>query len=427
MDKDLIKLLITEYQQRTTGMSFQERPYHFGDNLNYVLVGLRRTGKSYLMYQQISRLLKEGHIKDEILYFNFEDDRIPSLSSEDLDRIKICFEEMFDYKPIFFLDEIQIVDRWEKFGRRLADQGYQVYITGSNAKMLSSEIATTLGGRYIISDVYPFSFQEFLTSFGIDIQDKNYMYRFQPQILKAYENYLRYGGLPEVVKHADKRAWLSSLYQKIFFGDLIARHQIRNDFALRILIRKLAESVKQPVSFNRLANVVSSSGKKISTDTVIDYLTYLKESWLIFSVENLYAKLADKEANKKYYFADTGILNLFLVDPLTSLLENQVAIQLRRIYGEGFYFWQHSTEIDFYVPDEQLAIQVSYSLQDAETRKREVNALLKMAGTMAVKKMIILTREEEETIAEKEAIIQVIPVWKWLLTPSPANYNTTRF
>ena len=179
--------------------------------------------------------------------------------------------------------------------------------------------------------------------------------------------------------------------------------------------------MKQPVSFNRLANVVSSSGKKISTDTVIDYLTYLKESWLIFSVENLYAKLADKEANKKYYFADTGILNLFLVDPLTSLLENQVAIQLRRIYGDGFYFWQHGTEIDFYVPDDQLAIQVSYSLQDAETRKREVNALLKMAGTMAVKKMIILTRDEEETIAEKEAIIQVIPVWKWLLTPSPAR------
>jgi len=111
-----------------------------------------------------------------------------------------------------------------------------------------------------------------------------------------------------VVKLADKRAWLGSLYQKIFFGDLIARYQIRNDFALRVLIRKLAESVKQPTSFNRLAHVVSSSGKKISTDTVIDYLTYLKESWLIFPVENLFAKLADKESNKKYYFTDNGIL-----------------------------------------------------------------------------------------------------------------------
>lgn len=122
---------------------------------NYVFVGLRRVGKSYLMYQQIRHLLDAGHLKDEILYFNFEDDRIASLSIEDLDSIKVCYEEMFDCKPIFFLDEIQIVDGWEKFARRLADQGYRVYVTGSNAKMPGSEIATTLGGRYIIQNVYP--------------------------------------------------------------------------------------------------------------------------------------------------------------------------------------------------------------------------------------------------------------------------------
>ncbi|MEI6143142.1 MAG: hypothetical protein WCP85_27950, partial [Mariniphaga sp.] len=211
-----------------------------------------------------------------------------------------------------------------------------------------------------------------------------------------------------------KRAWLSSLYQKIFFGDLITRYQVRNDFALRVLIRKLAESVKQPTSFNRLANVVSSSGKKISTDTVIDYLGYLKESWLIFPVENICAKLAEKESNKKYYFIDNGILNLFLVDPFSSLLENQVAIQLRRQYGDDVYFYHQGIEVDFYIPEIQLAVQVCYSLLDSETRKREINALVKMSKRVEVKRWIIISKEEEDMITEQGIIIEVVPVWKWL-------------
>jgi predicted AAA+ superfamily ATPase len=415
MDKDTIKILIAEYQRKVIDIDLIERPYKIEDALNYVFVGLRRAGKSYLMYQQIRQLLQKGHSKDEILYFNFEDDRIFSLDVSDLDLIKVCYEEMYDTKPVFFLDEIQIIDHWEKFARRLADQGYRVYITGSNAKMLSSEIATTLGGRYMIQNVYPFSFEEHLLSLGIDWTDKNAIFQFRNDIIKVFENYFRFGGLPELMHVTDKRAWLSSLYQKVFFGDLMSRYQIRNDFALRVLIRKLAESVKQPSSFNRLANVVSASGKKISTDTVIDYLNYLKESWLVFPLENFCAKLAEKESNKKYYFIDNGLLYLFLIDPLTSLLENQVAIQLRRLYGEEVYFYQHNIEVDFYVPEIQLAVQVCYSLRDTETRTREINALMKMLQQVNVKKIMIITKEEEETILHNEWTIEVIPVWKWLL------------
>jgi len=421
MDKDIIKLLIAEYQLKAVEVTFQERQYTLEDNLNYVFVGLRRVGKSYLMFRQIRHLLDSGYLKDEILYFNFEDDRIATLASEDLDRIKVCYEEMYDCKPIFFLDEIQIVDRWEKFARRLADQGYRVYVTGSNAKMLSSEIATTLGGRFIIQNVYPYSFQEYLTSLGTDLNDKNYIYRYRNEIVKAYEIYFRFGGLPELIKITDKRAWLSSLYQKIFFGDLITRYQVRNDFALRVLIRKLAESVKQPTSFNRLANVVSASGKKVSTDTVIDYLGYLNESWLTFPVENICAKLAEKVANRKYYFIDNGILNLFLVDPLTSLLENQVAVQLRRLYGNNIFFFLQGFEVDFYVPEVQLAVQVCYSMQDSGTRKRELGALLKMAKQFDVKRMLVITKDEEDIILEQGRSIEVIPVWKWLCSPSQLN------
>jgi uncharacterized protein len=415
MDKDLIKVLIAEYQQKSTSVVFQKRMYALEDSLNYVFVGLRRVGKSYMMFQQIQHLLDIGHKMEEILYFNFEDDRIASLDTNDLDLIKVCYEEMYDCKPIFCLDEIQIVAHWEKFARRLADQHYLVYITGSNAKMLSSEIATTLGGRYMIQEIYPYSFMEYLISQGIDMYDKNAMYRYRKEIVKAYETYFRFGGLPELTLIADKRGWLSSLYQKIFFGDLISRYKIRNDFALRLLIRKVAESIKQPSSFNRFANVVSSAGKKISTDTVIDYLEYMQDTWLVFSIENVQAKLAEKESNKKYYFIDNGLLSLFLIDPITSLLENQVAVQLRRLYGDDVYYYNRNVEVDFYVLEQQLAVQVSYSMKDVETRKRKIDALIAFSKQMNVKHLLIITKDEEEIISTMDYTIEVLPIWKWLM------------
>lgn len=415
MTKDLIKYLISYYQEFVSQISFEKREYELEANANYVFVGLRRAGKSYLMYQHIHYLMEQGHSIEEMLYFNFEDDRIDSITISDLDLIKTCYEEMYDHRPIFFLDEIQNIKGWEKFARRLADTGYRVYITGSNAKMLSSEIATTLGGRYLIKDIYPFSFSEYLLYKKIDLSDKNARFKFRTAITKEYEEYFRNGGLPETLQMADKRAWISSLFNKIFFGDLVTRHQVRNDFALRIMIRKLAESVKQPTSYNRIASIASTVGKKISVDTVIDYMGYLQESWLILSYENIAAKLIDKESNRKYYFIDNGILNLFLLDPATSLLENQVAIRLRQKYGSQVYFYNKNVEVDFVVYDEGIAIQVSYSLSDPETEKREVDALLKLNKVLPMRKLMIICKDEERDITVNDVTIQVIPVWKWLL------------
>lgn len=415
MTKDLIKYLISYYQEFVSQISFEKREYELEANANYVFVGLRRAGKSYLMYQHIHHLMEQGHSIEEMLYFNFEDDRIDSITISDLDLIKTCYEEMYDHRPIFFLDEIQNIKGWEKFARRLADTGYRVYITGSNAKMLSSEIATTLGGRYLIKDIYPFSFSEYLLYKKIDLSDKNARFKFRTAITKEYEEYFRNGGLPETLQMADKRAWISSLFNKIFFGDLVTRHQVRNDFALRIMIRKLAESVKQPTSYNRIASIASTVGKKISVDTVIDYMGYLQESWLILSYENIAAKLIDKESNRKYYFIDNGILNLFLLDPATSLLENQVAIRLRQKYGSQVYFYNKNVEVDFVVYDEGIAIQVSYSLSDPDPEKREVDALLKLNKVLPMRKLMIICKDEERDITVNDVTIQVIPVWKWLL------------
>lgn len=415
MTKDSIKYLISYYQDFVSGITFEMRQYELEPSANYVFVGLRRAGKSYLMYQHIHSLLAAGHSIEEILYFNFEDDRIDIFNVSELDLIKTCYEEMYGHRPIFFLDEIQNIKGWEKFARRLADIGYRVYITGSNAKMLSSEIATTLGGRYLIKNVYPFSFNEYLSFRKVDMADKNAIYKYRSGIMRSFEEYFYGGGLPETLLMKDKRSWISSLFNKIFFGDLVARHQIRNDFALKLMIRKLAESVKQPTSYNRIANIVSTAGKKISVDTVIDYIAYLRESWLILPFENLSARLSERESNKKYYFVDNGLLGLFLIDANTSLLENIVAISLRKQYEDNVFFYNKNIEVDFVVPDDGLAIQVAYSLADPTTEKRETDALMKFNAIMPMRQLIIITKDEEMVIEKGGTVINVLPVWKWLL------------
>ena len=415
MTKDSIKYLISYYQDFVSGITFEMRQYELEPSANYVFVGLRRAGKSYLMYQHIHSLLAAGHSIEEILYFNFEDDRIDIFNVSELDLIKTCYEEMYGHRPIFFLDEIQNIKGWEKFARRLADTGYRVYITGSNAKMLSSEIATTLGGRYLIKNVYPFSFNEYLSFRKVDMAAKNAIYKYRSGIMRSFEEYFYGGGLPETLLMKDKRSWISSLFNKIFFGDLVARHQIRNDFALKLMIRKLAESVKQPTSYNRIANIVSTAGKKISVDTVIDYIAYLRESWLILPFENLSARLSERESNKKYYFVDNGLLGLFLIDANTSLLENIVAISLRKQYEDNVFFYNKNIEVDFVVPDDGLAIQVAYSLADPTTEKRETDALMKFNAIMPMRQLIIITKDEEMVIEKDGTVINVLPVWKWLL------------
>ena len=332
MDKSVIKDLIVENQDFIEKVTILPRSVSLEQHGNYVFVGLRRAGKTYLMYSQIQNLTKAGISIKEILYINFEDERLSEITTADLSVILNCYREMYDYQPIIFLDEIQLISGWEKFVRRLADSNYRVYVTGSNAKMLSSEIATTLGGRFLILTVHPYSFREFLAAHGIEFQKNMEHGNDGIRLRKLFATFFYYGGLPELQKFDDKRQWLNSLYQKIFFGDLIARYQIRNVQALKIIIKKLAESVMSPISYTRLSNIVISTGIKISKTTVIEYIDYLKETWLVFSVSNITGKLVEKETNQKYYFSDNGILNLFIFNPETALLENLVAITLKRLY-----------------------------------------------------------------------------------------------
>lgn len=193
------------------------------------------------------------------------------------------------------------------------------------------------------------------------------------EVKRHLSEYFYYGGLPEIISFKNKRAMLSSLYQKIYLGDICARNKIKNERVMNILIKKMAESVKQPLSFNRLKNIIVSTGSPISVPTTIDYVDFTADSWLVLPMENEVGKLTEKETQKKYYFIDNGLLNLFLTNPDTSLLENMVAIELCRRYGKDNVFYLNvDKEIDFLVPDAKLAIQASYSIREQSTKDREI-------------------------------------------------------
>lgn len=417
--KNVIKQCIIDKREEITSLDIVERPFAFEECANYVFVGLRRVGKTYMLYQRVNQLLSNGVDQKDILFLNFEDERLSEMQSDDLNSILEVHYEMSgsDIKPVLFFDEIQNVNHWDKFVRRLADSKYTIYVTGSNAKMLSSDVATTLGGRFLIYDVFPYSFEEQLKARNVDIDEDWKFSTIQQSKMNAYfSEYFKYGGLPEIINYKDKRSMLQSLYQKIYLGDICARNNIRNSKVMGLLIKKLAESVKQPTSYNRLQNIIKSTGQSVTVNTVIDYVSFAVDSWLILPIENGFAKIGERESVKKYYFIDNGILNLFLVDSETFLLENFVAVTLCKKYGrENVVYLKGDKEIDFYIDETNTAIQVSYSIKDDNTRNREVDALCRYAQTNRDVKPKIVTWEEKEHLVVDGISIEVVPVLDWIL------------
>lgn len=422
MDKDTIKSILLKNQERIPQIPLVMRNVRFEPTGNYVLVGLRRAGKSYMLYQHIQQRVAEGRSsKEDILYINFEDDRLDITKMSEFDSIIQSYEELYQgRKPVVYLDEIQIVEGWEKFVRRLADMGYQVMVTGSNAKMLSREIATTLGGRFIVRHIYPFSFAEYLQYKDVRLGEHWLLDGQRTQVRALFSDYFQYGGFAETFDRMDKQEWLNWLCQKIVLGDIIARNEIRSTGMIRLLTKKLAESVMQPMTLMRLTNILKSTGERVSRNTVSDYLGYMNEVFMTFRLANYTDSFSERVTNCKHYFFDNGLLNNYLIDPQSKLLENLVAITLMKRYGgleeDGLYYYHKGIEVDFYVPNEGLGIQVSYSIRDYGTRERETGALVKMNKVFHLQRMMIITMDEEENIPVGDAVIEIVPVWKWLLT-----------
>jgi predicted AAA+ superfamily ATPase len=415
MEKSIIKKIILENQQRIPELEIVKRDYITEINANYIFTGQRRAGKTYFVFSLIQEMLKQGIPVESVLYINFEDERLIGLDASDLDIILDSYKEMFGNNPILFFDEIQNIAVWQKFARRMADSNYRVYITGSNSEMLSSEMASTLGGRFMVKEIEVLSFVEFLRFHGTELAAN---FEFSParfEIIRLFESYFGSGGFPELIKFGDKKEYLSTLFQKVFLGDIIARNQVRNPFALKVLIKKLAESTMDEVSYNRMKNIINSTGMPVVTSTIIEYVKYLEDSFLISPLENFNAKISSREAKKKYYFRDTGILSLFLMEPESFQLETLVFNKLRISFGAEFYYLRNGFEVDFLVPGQAL-IQVCYKMDEIATRKREVQGLLKASEKHQVISHMIITYNTEEIIHEKGIEIKVIPVWKWLLS-----------
>lgn len=422
ISKTTLKQVLVSNQADVENYQVMPRELPADDFPHRVFIGVRRAGKSFMLYQKMQQLLSSGHGWNEMLYLNFEDDRLGEFFLDDFNLILECHAELYGKRPMLFLDEIQNVSGWEKFARRLADTKYKVWITGSNAKMLSLEIMSTLGGRYLTTEVYPYDFQEYLHFREVPADELAQLgTETRARIVREWAEYLLWGGLPESVGLAVKRNYLSSTFQKIYLGDIASRNKVANLRILHLLLKKMAENVGQPVSYNRLSHILSSVSGKITMPTVSKYIEYSEAAWLILRLRNVSAPFADKETSCKYYFVDNGILNLFLLDGETFLLENLVAVSLFRRYGhdadnERVFFYNDKMEVDFYVPEDRLAIQVSYSIsQSDDTFRREVSALGKLPKVLECRRRLILTNDETDTLTDEYGIIEVMPAWKWLL------------
>lgn len=425
IQKETLKQVMLENRIEVERHNVVPRDIVMEEFANYVLIGVRRAGKSYMLYQQMQQNIKQGTGWDSMLYINFEDERLIGMTAEDLNLILEVHGILSPKRPILFLDEIQNISGWEKFARRLADNGYRVYITGSNSKMLSSDVATTLGGRYITVHLFPYTLREFLTANGVSYEEEALATTSgRSSVQRMFESYFRFGGFPEGALLSAKRDYLTSVYQKIYIGDIAERNKIDNHFALRILFRKIVESIGQPISFTRLTNVVSSVGVKVSKSTLINYMEYARNAFLIYPIKNMAENLTGKESSPKYYMVDNGMVSLLALDVDTALLENVVAIELLRKFGidDRVFFYNRNIEVDFYIPDVQCAIQVSYNPRKTEdTWQRETQALLKVSDVLPCNRLLILSYEGEETVCINNKTIEVIPVWKWLLGEKGGN------
>jgi len=419
MKHEIIKKVILDQRQVIQDAEIIERDYRFESEANYILVGVRRSGKSTLLYKKAKELVSQGVDWDQICYVNFEDDRLMEFQVTDFDDLLESAHEFTEKKIYYFFDEIQNIDHWEHFARRLADYKERVYITGSNAKMLSREMEARLGGRYLSKTIMPFSFGEVLDYKRIPHDSKALlMTSSSGQIQGACKEYLHTGGLPESLSFKNKREYLQNIYDKVLLGDVIARNKVKNPMGMKLLMKKIAETVMHEVSFTKLAGAVKATGVPFSTDAAILYAGYAEESYLLFRLSNYVAKFSEKENTPRYYFTDNGFLSLFLIDKDAALLENAVADQLHRFYGDEVYYFKSKTtgiDIDFYLPEKKLAIQVAYSL-NPDSYNREIKSLVKFAKSSRESiKYYIVTYEEEKRIETEGVTIEVVPLYKFLL------------
>ncbi len=370
-----------------------------------VISGIRRCGKSTLMRQFAERY-------KNFYYLNFDDERLVNFSLPDFDNLMITFQKQYKSKVIF-LDEIQNIEKWEFFVRRVFEEGYKIFITGSNAKLLSSELATRLTGRYLKIELYPFSFVEFLKikKTNLNSRDSGQL----AKVLRYFDRFLKEGGFPEFVISGDQE-FLQRIYNDILYKDLLVRFRIREIKSFKQLAHYLFSNITKEINYETLKKTLNFR----NLTTVKNYIDYMEESYLLFELYKYDFSLKKQYIkDKKIYAIDNGLqkaVGFSFSENRGQMLENCVFIELKRRQKE-VYFYKEKKECDFLIVKGgrvETVIQVTEQLTP-QNEQREIEGLLNAMEKFNLKEGLILTKTQEEERKIERRIIKIMPVWQWLL------------
>ena len=394
-----------------------------------VVKGMRRTGKTFVTYERMKRLVADGIPLKRIVHINFEDERLSKLTVDDLHLIgevhaELC-PEFADGKVWYFLDELQCVDGWESYARRLVDSpNVQLCLTGSSSKLLSEEIATQMRGRSLPIEVFPLSFPEYLRFNGIlsDVPKAGFTAREKGVLRKAMSDYAERGGFPDVqdVSSGMRAAMLQEYVDAVLYRDIIERHKVASVQALKYTLEYLFHNYARKTSTRSISGVLKNLSVPANRESVADYLDWFKDAYLVYPVSVLSDSLAVKRVNPdKYYLIDSGLIRAMCVKNDAErgwMLENIVYMALRRGGGKISYIANaDGTEVDFHVRDRsshgERLVQVSYAMSEAVTFNRETNAIKFARQKKGIHDCTIVTWDDEGEIDG----IRIMPVWKWLL------------
>lgn len=414
--KDLLKRIIFEQQDFCKDIAATSIPRKIeaewlSTSEVLIITGIRRCGKSVLL-QQLRNQLAE---KD--FFFNFDDERLVNFTVADFQSLQECFFELFGEQHTYYFDEIQNIQGWEAFVRRLYNEGNKIIITGSNAKMLSRELGSHLTGRYISAEIYPFSFKEYLQFKQVQTTKKDlYTTVGRSILLSHFREYLEKGGFPKYLQSSSTR-YLSSLYESILFRDVMTRNGLTNDKEIQELVFYLASNATQRITYTSLGKAVGIR----HAETIKNYLEYIQQTYMLFQLLKYSPSVKVQMLNpKKIYFIDNAIISRIgfsVTDNIGFKLENLVFIELKRRGYELFYH-ADKKECDFIIRQGNKitqAYQVTVSLTDEKTRKREIAGLQEAMLTYNLPEGHIITMDEKETIQTDSGVIHVVPVWEWML------------
>jgi len=382
-----------------------------------VISGIRRCGKSTLLQQ-----IRAGS-EERSYSLNFDDERLVTFSLEDFQLLFETFIELYGLQKTWYFDEIQNVAGWERFVRRLHDLGHKIFITGSNATMLSREMGTHLTGRYIRVELFPFSFREFLLFRGYSPgPDDVLVTEGRSSLMRYFNEYFTMGGFPLYLKNKNDQ-YLKSLYESILYRDVLVRNHLTNEKELLELVYYLSSNVSKTFTYNSLKRVVHVK----NATTIKNYMEFLQNTYLLFQVNKFdYALSKQLQNAKKLYFIDNALvsrLGFQFSDEKGRMLENLVFIELLRRGKEVFY--HHSRhECDFVIRTGTRiseAIQVCYTFETAETRERELKGINEAMRSYQLDYGLIITRDHEEKVETEAGVVRMVAAWRWMLALSASR------